>query len=401
MEKKEGEDTIHTENSSNSILKRALLDKKSKIYLNKNVKTIERYLKDKGIHIGHDDIKGFLLTQKSAAQISTNSSRRKIAEVSKSFTGRQSFFAQVHSDVVVLSKKRSYNSGEYLILTLVEQLTNYVYLEKVKSTSFNHISAAFQRIFKRSPYLPEKCDKIISDNGVEFVSTKIRKFMEDVGIKMNYVQIRPGRGSKGSGIAEVLNRRLRRHLEAQITESYEKKPLRIVLESVEQIMNSESQGCLDNMSATEALTQDPKYISMVKSSNRFKKRKYLRQQMNNKDRIPLYSIVKIKTFTDKKVFEKKESYGVITDGLFIVIDISNDNFVDHYKVANLFSLKPIATCTYTFNELVMVPIGYARACYVESVTNIGPILRVLPNDLIEYQTKNDDTTFIGPIDIKK
>ena len=365
------------------------------------METIKRYLKSKGIFIETNEIKAFLLTQKSAGQISTNSSRRKIAEVSKSFTGRQSFFAQAHSDIVVLSKKRSYNSSDYLILTVVEQLTNFIYLEKVKSTSFIHISAAFQRIFDRSSYLPEKCDKIITDNGIEYTSTKIKEFMKNVGIRMNYVQIRPVRGSKGSGIAEVQNKRIRKHLEAQMTENSERKPLKIVLEAVEEIMNTESQGCLDNMSAKEALMLDPKFISLLKSSNRFKKRKYLKQEMNHKENIEVYSIVKIKTFTDKKVFEKKESYGVISDGLYIVISITKSDFVNHYKIASLFSLKPVASCSYTYNELVVVPISYARACYIESIRNMGPTLRFLPNEMIEYKTKNDDTVFVGPIDVRK
>ena len=139
MESQNG--TNPTEISVKAHLERALLDKSSKIFLNKNVKTIKKHLKLNGIEINSNDIKSFLLTQKSAAQRSTSSSRRKISEVSRAFSGRQSFFANLHSDICVLSKKRSYNSSDYMILIVVEQLTNYVYLEKVKSTSFVHISS--------------------------------------------------------------------------------------------------------------------------------------------------------------------------------------------------------------------------------------------------------------------
>ena len=127
----------------------------------------------------------------------------------------------------------------------------------------------------------------------------------------------------------------------------------------------------------------------------------LKQQMKHKENIELHSIVKIKTFTDKQIFEKKESYGVISDGLYIVMDIVNNDFVNYYKIASLFSLKPIANCSYTYNELVVVPISYARACYVESIRNVGPTLRVLPNKMIEYKTKNDDTIFVGTIEVRK
>ena len=393
--------TNHTDKSVKTILERALLDKSSKIFLNKNVKTIQKHLKLNGIEISSSDIKSFLLTQKSAAQRSSLSSRRKIAEVSRSFTGRQSFFANVHSDICVLSKKRSYDSSEYMILILVEQLTNYIYLEKVKSTSFLHISSAFQRIFDRSLYLPQQCDTLLCDNGTEFTSLKFKDFMKSVGIKINYIQIRPIRGSKGSSIAERQIRRFRRHLEAALKEKTYREPLKNVLTTVENVMNSEPQKPLNNMSSIEALSHDPKYISMLKSSYRFKSRMYLKREMNETHKIDLYSIVKIKINKDKQMFEKKESYGSISSALFIVISVTNDDFVNHYKLGSLSFMQPFGNCSYTFNELIVVPVSYSRACYLECIHNIGPILKILPNDMMLYRTTHDDTIMIGSSDIKK
>ena len=384
MESQNG--TNPTEISVKAHLERALLDKSSKIFLNKNVKTIKKHLKLNGIEINSNDIKSFLLTQKSAAQRSTSSSRRKISEVSRAFSGRQSFFANLHSDICVLSKKRSYNSSDYMILIVVEQLTNYVYLEKVKSTSFVHISSAFQRIFDRSTYLPQKCDNLITDNGIEYTSLKFKDFMKSVGIKMNYIQIRPIRGSKGSGIAERQIRRLRRHLEAILKEKTSNEPLKNVLNTIENIMNSEPQKPLNDMSSNEALSHDPKYISMLKSSYRFKSRMYLKKEMNETRKIDLYSIVKIKNYKDKQMFEKKESYGTISSALFVVIDVTNADFVNYYKLGSLSFMKPIAKCSFTSNELVVIPVSYSRACYLECIHNIGPIIKLLPDNITMYKT---------------
>ena len=46
----------------------------------------------KNINLEEDEIKNFLLTQKSSSQITSNTSRRKIAEISEGFYGQQSFF---------------------------------------------------------------------------------------------------------------------------------------------------------------------------------------------------------------------------------------------------------------------------------------------------------------------
>ena len=384
-----------------TILQSALLDKSSKIYLSKNVKTIKKHLWTKGIEVEEEDIKEFLLTQKSFSQTTTNTSRRKIAEVSKPFVGQQSFFAQVHSDICVLSKKRSYYSSSYMILTVIEALTNFIYLEKVRSTSFNDISAALERIFKRSPYLPEDCNTFVSDRGVEYTSRAIKEFMKSIGISMNYVNARPIRGSKGSGIAEVQNRRLRRHLEALIKENDEKKPLEELLRSVEKIMNSEGQSALGGLSSKEALGHDAKYISMLRSSLRFKKRKYLKEEMTKKKDIKLYSIVRIRNYNDKKVFEKKESYGILSQGLFIVIEVKVDDFITYYRLGSLFSMKPIANSVYTYYELKLVPMSYARACYVESINNVGAVLKNFENGYMEYTTVYDATVFYGPKEIMK
>ena len=390
------------EKNTRNILERALLDENSTIYLCKNIKTIKKYLKLKNIDLDENQIKEFLLTQKSSSQITTNTSRRKIAEISKGFFGQQSFFSQIHTDICVLSKKRPYFTKDYLILLVIELLSNYVFLEIVKSTSFKYISEAFRNIFKRSSYLPEKCRVIVSDRGIEYKSLGFQELMKKLGIKMNFVNSRPIRLSKGSGIAERANRRLRRHLEAILEESeVRKKPLGDVIKMVENIMNRESQTALNGLSSLDALAHSAKYISMVRSSLRFSRRKYRKQEMMRNRNISLYSIVRIKHFNDKKAFEKKESYGVLSKGLFIVIDIKQEDLISYYYLGSLLSLKPIAKCSYNFYELQVVPISYSKACYIESINNITSVIGVMKNGYITYKAGFDDSVILGPPELVK
>ena len=100
--------------SRRKILKEALTDKNSKVYLSKNVAEIQEYLRELGTNIKRQDIKSFLLTQRSAAQITKNASRRKKSEVSRSFDVKHEFFYSLYSDICYLSKNRKYNAKEKL-----------------------------------------------------------------------------------------------------------------------------------------------------------------------------------------------------------------------------------------------------------------------------------------------
>ena len=74
------------------VLGRSLQNPKSEIYLSKNWKTIKHYFWKKNIALKIRDILSYLETNKSALQLYNTSSRRKIAEIGKSFTGPQNFF---------------------------------------------------------------------------------------------------------------------------------------------------------------------------------------------------------------------------------------------------------------------------------------------------------------------
>ena len=83
------------------------------------------------------DILSYLETNKSALQLYNTSSRRKIAEVGKSFAGPPKFFSSLHADLLALSKLKKYKTKAKYILLCVCYLSKFVYLEKCNSTAFN------------------------------------------------------------------------------------------------------------------------------------------------------------------------------------------------------------------------------------------------------------------------
>ena len=376
----------------NAILKKLLLDKTSDLYLNKNTNTIKRYLNERAIDIPLTVIKQFLATQKSAHIATSNISARKISESSKSFFGKAKFFYTNHTDILFLSKKRNYNSRDLLLITLIEQISGYTYIELIKSTKSVDVISAFLRIFARSPYLP--CKGVwIMDNGIEYRSREFANFAKMHEIKLNFTPIRLHRGSRGSGLAERVNRKIRRLLESILAESQEKQPMKTIIKLVETKLNAEPQPILNGLSAKIALEHEPKYIMLLKASNNFRRKKYLREAIEKK--IDIFSIVRIKNNTKKQIYSK-ESYGIYSTGLFIVLQMKESNLIPYYVLGSLFSLVPIGKYTYSANELFILNISYARACYIECLNNVKKVIRVLDNNNVEFVTYNDPMIHVGP-----
>ena len=195
-----------------NLLKRSLHNPKSPIYFSKNWKKIKHYFWEKKIKLTKSEIVNYLETNKSSLQRYNTSSRRKIAEFGKSFTGPAKYFSSMHADLLSLSKLKSYKTKAKHILLCVCYLSKFVCLEKCNSTSFDEQQKAWLKIFKRNKYLPENFTLLTVDKGPEFLS-KNMSFMNSYGVKINYVRKRPFRNSKGTGIAEAHVRRCRMNLE--------------------------------------------------------------------------------------------------------------------------------------------------------------------------------------------
>ena len=381
------------EKTAKEILESAIHDANSEVYLCKNPQTVRKYLWLKGFDIPIDTVKAYLLALKSAPVINKNYSERKIAEVSRPFAGKQAFFSSVHGDIAVLSKKRHYGTKEYLILLIVDFVSNFTFLEKIKSTKFLYVRPALERIFSRSTYLPEKCDYLIYDGGIEMNNNEMKKFLLSHGIRLSVIRPRFGRMSKGSGLSEVTIKRFRKHLESYYREKNQVVALNVALPLIEKSMNNESLSCLQGLSSNQALNHKPDYIAMLKHSMRFRRRRYLKAVMKSRNVLKVYSIVRINKFIKKQKFVK-ESYGVNSEHMFIVLKIVINDFVPSYTLGSLFTLEPVFDCLYTHYELTVVPISYPWAVYYESINNPGPV--VSKNEAtIEFQPKYSKNTYIA------
>ena len=380
--------------NENVVLKRLLLSKTSNLYLTKNIGTIKKELVNLGMNISRKKIRSFLLSMRSNGQMLNNDSRRKVGQVSRSFILLPCYFRVMHSDILYLSNNRKYGTKKRLIVSLIDGLSGFVYLENVQSTSSNHIVAAFRNIFSRSTYIPVGWKRLVVDLGSEYISSSFKQFCFENKIIINYVNHRVGRGSKGTGVAEALNRRVRKVIESLILEE---SNLRFsnLLQETERILNIERLAILNGMSPIEVVqTQDPRYIVLLKSSNRLRRRKWLRKEIENDKKIPIFSIVRIKVFKDKK-FGYKESYGIHTKDMYVIIGSEMYNSVRYYKLGYLFSLLPLGSATYSSREITVLGITYAFACYNQSLIDVK-LKNKLLNGLVEYEIKYNKKCFIGP-----
>ena len=383
------------QNQEKENLDRAITDINSDLYMQKNPSKIKKYLWLKGIDIPIENIKSYLLSLKSAPVVLNRNNERIMSEVSRPFVSKPSFFSDIQGDTLVLSKHRLYGTKKHLILVICDYLSNFTYLEAMSSTSFSSVSDAFKRIFIRSPYLPENCERLTFDRGVEITSLNMQSWLKSLGIELNLVFPRGPRGSKGAALAEVKIRRTRLYLESMYLERNSAKKLHEILPIVERRLNNESLSCLDGLSASEALRHQSRFIAMVKHSVKFRRRKYLKLEMHKKRNLALYSVVRIRK-NSKKIIFKKEAYGSLSKNLFIVISSVKNDFISSYKLGNIFDLTEAFDCTFTFHELVPVPISYGYAVYHEVLNNPGTIIE-RSNDAVVFKPEMSKRTYIGPI----
>ena len=381
-------------NNKFNVLLRSLQNPKSEIYLSKDWKTIRRYFWKKNITLKKKDILSYLETNKSALQLYNTSSRRKIAEVGKSFTGPPKFFSSLHADLLALSKLKNYKTKAKYILLCVCYLSKFVYLEKCNSTAFNDQKKAWLKIFERSKYLPETFTLLTVDKGPEFASKQMINFMKSYGVKINFVQTRPYRKTKGSGIAEAHIRRCRMTLEAVVSEVGNAQSFDEILFRVESKMNAKHLSTLGGLSANEALTHDPQYIYTLWHSNKIQKRKYIKQEIVNKSKpLSKFTVVRVYKFKDKEMF-KKESYGSLSELLFVVLDYDFSDLITYYKLGHLFTFEPLSNCTFSIYELKVIEMSYALACYTAQL-NIDYVVNYVHNDIV-YKAKGYDFEIVGP-----
>lgn len=359
------------DSAAKSVLLRALSDKESPLFMSKSTEAVMEFMKQNGFKVKRPHVKSILQSRKSAAIGISNASERKISEVSRPYDIKQAFWVCMHGDVIVLSRQKRYGTNYRLVLILVEQISNYVFLEALYSTKFDSVKKAFDSIFDRCASLPDKCEKLIFDNGVEVTSNSFKNWFSKLGIRINYVFKRQDRLSRGSPLAEISIRRFRKHLESYRLEYGMSSDFKSVLSDIERTMNNEPLNVLGGISSLQALSHDPKYMSMIKFSKRIKRRKFLKKEMTIERTIKKYDIVKIKRFRKKAKFGK-ESDGILSSNLFVILDVIENDFVSRYKIGSVFTLEPVYKGRFTYHELDVMNISLPLARYYECVNFLGP-----------------------------
>ena len=142
------------------------------------------------------------------------------------------------------------------------------------------------------------------------------------------------------------------------------------------------------------LNQDPRYIVNLRFSKRISKRKYLRTEMFDEKKIDIFSVVRVVMFRKKEKFSK-ESYGVYSNSLYVVIGREIVNNVYYYRLGYLWTLKPVANVTYSSAKLKVTSLSFEEACYKQSLV-IKNVKRKLNNGYIEFTNDYLDIVFIGP-----
>ena len=372
-------------------LKKAWKNPKTRIYLSKNVDEIDNYLKQHGFKLERKEIRRFLDLEKTDVVSYKNYGKREIAETSKSFVQRESFFANVHADLMVLSKKRKYGTSNQFILVVVDQLSRWIFLRSCRTTKFVSQKQAWDSIFKSlcdmgKNYSIEAC---FHDGGVEFCSLEFKRYLKEKNVRDNLIRRRAFRLSKNSPYAESAIRRVRHNLEKVMIEKVKWESFDQLLKKVENMCNKQVLSSI-GMSAKEALHHEPGYVVLVSESKKLKREKYRRKLMNNNVEISLKSVVKIKKNVDKEFSSvSKESYGHLSH-MFVVTGVDKSRAIWYYTVANLFTLEPLKG-SFSRAELLLIDIDFVEACEKES-RNLRNVVSV-QNGIVQYNVHYNDIVF--------
>ena len=88
-------------------------------------------------------------------------------------------------DLVDLQKLAKWNKGYKYLLTVIDVLSKYAWVEPLKSKSGAELVAAFERLWKRTP--SEHPEKTQTDAGSEFYNSKVQAYFIQGGDRVSGV----------------------------------------------------------------------------------------------------------------------------------------------------------------------------------------------------------------------
>ena len=362
---------------SREVLKRAISGKGSPLFLSKNANDIRGYLKRKGFDIEISEIKEYLAEQKSGSVIIKNNSEKLISEVSRPYILPPSFFEWINVDLCVLSRNHGYGRGSTrYIMAIVCGLSLFTYFSPCHGKDSNSIIRCFKTVFDRSKYLPERAKKLFSDKGTEWTAGAVKDYLISNGIRSYALEPkRLERKGRGNVFAENSLRLMRAYLQRYQLDvgndvSFAKK-----LIEIEKAVNSKARSSLGGISSEAALTYDPIHIRNIKAGNRFRRRKSLRKYVDKPKKLSLFSIVKVRRYGRKEIFEK-ESYGALSKNYYCVIDVVNYGMVYYHLLGSVFDLSPVSDSKFSYAELQFYEeLSFAKSRYLNVLHNSEVVSR--------------------------
>ena len=206
------------------------------------------------------------------------------------------------------------------------------------------------------------------------------------------------RDNRGSAVAEVFNRKIRKYLESILREKYRIMPFKDILREVETALNNDKMSVMQNLSPVEALAHNPNYINQVSLSAKISRRKFYKQERFRPNLLPLYGIVRvIISLKRKKSLGIKESYGWLSRKMYIITKVVYHQDTVSYKLGDLFSRVEIPNISYKRYELHRVNLNWMDAVYKEERV-IGQIL-ARDQQTVTYRVRNYDHIAIAPVAI--
>ena len=136
------------------------------------------------------------------------------------------------ADLAVFDRLSKENNGYKYLLVCIDTLSRQLFVEPVKSKSANDMVAGFERLFKRSVYIPWK---LVTDQGVEFTAKRVQEFFDSKQIKHFCMYTSP---DFHAGMAERANRSIKERLYRYFTERQTQRWIDCIQDIVSAINNS-------------------------------------------------------------------------------------------------------------------------------------------------------------------
>lgn len=176
------------------------------------------------------------------------------------------------TDLIDVSKIKKQNDKFTYLLTVVDCLSKYAWVEPLKDKSGESTVKAFTKIFSESGRKPEKLQ---SDKGTEYTSVKFQKFLKDHGVKHFTVA-----SDMKAIMAERFNRTLKDKLWKYFSNHNTFRYVDVIQDIVQTYNNT-------THSATKM-----KPIKVTTETTKHVLRNLYRKKLWSKDRIPKYKFEK-------------------------------------------------------------------------------------------------------------